>query len=91
MPESNIPFGLPGVPDVTLWLLPAQVQLTISPVAMVTSLGSKENTVCPTITFVVAAGASAGRKIRNARASLKITFEIGTIGSHLSMEHLCRN
>jgi hypothetical protein len=39
MPESNIPLGLPGVPDVALWLLPAQVQLTISPTLMVTALG----------------------------------------------------
>jgi hypothetical protein len=75
IPESNIPFGLPGVPDVALWLLPAQVQLTISPVRMVTSLGSKLNTVCPTITFVVAARARTGSRIRNTRGSRKFTLQ----------------
>jgi len=73
MPESNIPFGLPGVPEVALWLLPAQVQLTISPVRIVTALGLKTVPPCPTITFVVAAETTTGSRKRKTSGRRKFT------------------
>jgi hypothetical protein len=76
MPESNIPFGVFGRPDVTLWLLATHIQLTISPVRMTTPLGLKLVPPCPTFTFVVAAGARTGSKIRNSSASRKFTLKV---------------
>jgi hypothetical protein len=56
IPESQIPFGIPGVPEVLLWKVAAHVHRTVSPGLIVTDEG--ENMSAPfgaTVTSTVAA------------------------------------
>ena len=47
--EQNWPFGMHGVPLVTLWPVLAHVQRTVSPTEMLTVFGAKVKP-CPTVT-----------------------------------------
>jgi hypothetical protein len=76
IPESNIPFGVLGIPEVALWLLPAQVQSTVSPTWAVIVLGLKFAPPWPTVMFLVAAGARTGTKRARRARSRKCIREI---------------
>jgi len=41
MVESQIPFGIPGIPEVLLWKLAPHVHRTVSPGLIVTDEGEK--------------------------------------------------
>jgi len=66
MPESKSPLGLPGVPEVALWLFATHVHVTVSPTAMLMVRGVNVFPL-PTATLIVAARAAAGRRKARAR------------------------
>jgi hypothetical protein len=73
MPESQIPFGCPGEPDVVLWPPEPQVQRTWSPGWIVTDEGEKtKSPPGPTVTSTVIALAALGYKISEVAAVIKI-------------------
>ncbi len=58
IPESNKPVVWPGVPEVALWSLSAQVHFTVSPGWIETFAGEKVRVPAgATVTETVAAGA----------------------------------
>ncbi len=58
--ESQMPFGIPGVPEVLLWPLELHVQRTVSPGSIVTDEGEKKNPPLPTVTSTVLAVTALG-------------------------------
>ena len=74
IPESQIPFGIPGTPDVLLWKLAPHVHRTVSPGLIVTDEG--ENTRLPpgaTVTSTVTALAFGQLRSRAIVAVDKVT------------------
>ena len=60
MPESQIPSGAPGVPEVVLWALDSQTHSTVSPTSIVSVDGLKDRfPFGPTVTVKVFASAAA--------------------------------
>jgi hypothetical protein len=66
IPESQIPLGEPGVPEVLLWPLALQVHCTVSPGWIVTDEGVNTNPPFATVTVTVALLATVGQKARSA-------------------------
>jgi len=64
-PESQSPFGEPGVPEVEVWPLELQLHCTVSPGWIVTDEGTKQKQLGPTITVTVAALVTVGQKVRS--------------------------
>jgi len=65
-PESQSPFGEPGVPEVEVWPLALQLHCTVSPGWIVTDEGENANKPsAPTVTVTVAALVTVGQKARN--------------------------
>ena|SRR5882724_6614095 len=62
IPESQIPLGIPGLPEVVLWPPEAKVHRTVSPGRIVTVEGIKKNPPLPTVTSTVALIATVGYK-----------------------------
>jgi hypothetical protein len=55
IPESQIPLGEPGEPEVLLCPLELHVHRTVSPGWIVTVAGEKQKQLLPTVTVTVAA------------------------------------
>jgi hypothetical protein len=65
IPESHVPVGWPGVPEVLLCPLELQVHCTVSPRWIVTDAGTKQKQLGPTMTVTVAALATVEEKARS--------------------------
>ena len=69
IPESQIPLGEPGVPEVLVWPLEDQVHCTVSPCWMVRDEGEKKNPPSPTVTVTVVAIATVGLNARSGKSN----------------------
>ena len=65
IPESQIPLGEPGEPEVLLWTLELQVHCMVSPGWMVIDEGVKKRPPLPTVTVKVVAVAMDGPRTKS--------------------------